>query len=334
MLPGRDGFALLDVVRRASNAGVVMLTARDGVPDRLRGLRGRRRRLRGQAVRAGRARGPGRGGAAAARAHAVGRRRSVTCSSTPTPGSVLCAGATVDVTATELRLLCYLAAQRGRVVSKAQILTRVWGYEDYDPNLVEVHVSALRRKLGRRPRLLHTVRGLGYVLRADERRAQRVPAAAGHALSMAVLAVLLVVVGVLTDVVFTAQSRADLRNLLVLRADVAKSLGDQGYSEQEVVDQVRSNGIRPRSSLPTAHVQRERHRCRAPGAAGPPATRCCASRCPTAPSSPSSRAPRSDAGAATAAPDAAAARHRARWPSPRSVYAAHHPARARARWTR
>ena len=40
----------------------------------------------------------------------------------------------------------------------------MWGYTDYDPNLVEVHVSALRRKLGE-PRLVHTVRGLGYVLR-------------------------------------------------------------------------------------------------------------------------------------------------------------------------
>ena len=65
-----------------------------------------------------------------------------------------------------MRLLDYLATQRGRVVSKAQILTRVWGYTDYDPNLVEVHISALRRKLGE-PRLVHTVRGLGYVLRAD-----------------------------------------------------------------------------------------------------------------------------------------------------------------------
>ena len=52
---------------------------------------------------------------------------------------------------------------------ETQILTAVWGYEDYDPNLVEVHVSALRRKLEEHgPRLLHTVRGLGYVLRADE----------------------------------------------------------------------------------------------------------------------------------------------------------------------
>jgi len=84
-------------------------------------------------------------------------------------GVVLRGSEPVDLTATELRLLRYLAAQRGRVVGKTQILTAVWGYEDYDPNLVEVHVSALRRKLEENgPRLLHTVRGLGYVLRADE----------------------------------------------------------------------------------------------------------------------------------------------------------------------
>ena len=80
---------------------------------------------------------------------------------------VLHGGEPVELTATEFRLLCYLAAQRGRIVSKAQILTSVWGYDAFDPNLVEVHVSALRRKLeAHGPRLLHTVRGLGYVLRA------------------------------------------------------------------------------------------------------------------------------------------------------------------------
>jgi DNA-binding response OmpR family regulator len=84
-------------------------------------------------------------------------------------GLVLYDGTAIDLTATELRLLDYLAAQRGRVVSKMQILTAVWGYEDYDPNLVEVHVSALRKKLeAHGPRLLHTVRGLGYVLRSGE----------------------------------------------------------------------------------------------------------------------------------------------------------------------
>ena len=54
---------------------------------------------------------------------------------------------------------------RGLVLSKTQLLTQVWGYDAYDPNVVEVHVSALRRKLERHgPRILGTVRGLGYRL--------------------------------------------------------------------------------------------------------------------------------------------------------------------------
>ena len=65
-----------------------------------------------------------------------------------------------------LGLLAYLAAHRERVVSKTQILTAVWGYEGFDENVVEVHVSSLRRKLEAdgEPRLLHTVRGRGYRL--------------------------------------------------------------------------------------------------------------------------------------------------------------------------
>jgi len=54
------------------------------------------------------------------------------------------------------------------VLSKVQLLTQVWGFEHYDLNLVEVHISALRRKLEEQgPRLIHTVRGVGYVLRPD-----------------------------------------------------------------------------------------------------------------------------------------------------------------------
>ncbi|MFY1599733.1 winged helix-turn-helix domain-containing protein, partial [Micromonospora sp. WMMD737] len=79
------------------------------------------------------------------------------------------AGSVLDLTATELRLLSYLADQRGRVVSKDQILAAVWGYDAYDPNLVEVYISALRRKLeAHGPRMLHTVRGIGYRLSAGE----------------------------------------------------------------------------------------------------------------------------------------------------------------------
>ncbi|MFI9011245.1 response regulator transcription factor [Actinosynnema sp. NPDC053489] len=168
MLPGRDGFTLLEVIRRTCGAGVVMLTARDGVSDRLRGLdRGADDYVVKPFVLA----------ELVARVSAVLRRLGRTPSTVQIGDLVVDADSAVvlrgdvpvELTATELRLLRYLAAQRGRVVGKTQILTAVWGYEDYDPNLVEVHVSALRRKLEEHgPRLLHTVRGLGYVLRADD----------------------------------------------------------------------------------------------------------------------------------------------------------------------
>ena len=64
-------------------------------------------------------------------------------------------------------LLVFLAENRDRVMSTLQILTQVWGYDDYADNLVQVHISALRRKIeAHGPRLIHTARGLGYVLRA------------------------------------------------------------------------------------------------------------------------------------------------------------------------
>jgi len=60
-----------------------------------------------------------------------------------------------------------VAQHVGKVLSKAQLLTSVWGFDAYDANLVEVHMSALRRKLEMHgPRVIHTVRGAGYVLRA------------------------------------------------------------------------------------------------------------------------------------------------------------------------
>jgi len=82
-------------------------------------------------------------------------------------GVAVRAGHQLPLTATEFRLLAYLVANRGRTLSKTQILTQVWGYEDYDPDLVEVHTSSLRRKVeAHGPRLIHTERGLGYVVRA------------------------------------------------------------------------------------------------------------------------------------------------------------------------
>jgi DNA-binding response OmpR family regulator len=165
MLPGRDGFALLGVVRRTSTAAVLMLTARDTLADRLRGLTAG---ADDYLVK------PFAMAELVARVHAVLRRTR--------PGGVTIAvgdlvldddatrvsreGEPLELTDTERRLLGYLAAHRERVVSKTQILTAVWGYDGFDENVVEVHVSSLRRKLeaGGRSRLVHTVRGRGYLL--------------------------------------------------------------------------------------------------------------------------------------------------------------------------
>jgi DNA-binding response OmpR family regulator len=164
MLPGRDGFTLLEVVRRHSAAGVLLLTARDGIDDRLRGLHsGADDYVVKPFVLA----------ELVARVTAVLRRLGRTPSTVEVgdltldsaAGSVQRAGQPIELTTTERRLLEHLAQHRDQVLSKAQLLTAVWGYEDFAPNLVEVHISALRRKLGE-PRLLHTVRGMGYVLRA------------------------------------------------------------------------------------------------------------------------------------------------------------------------
>ncbi|HEV2369551.1 MAG TPA: response regulator transcription factor [Acidimicrobiales bacterium] len=67
----------------------------------------------------------------------------------------------------EFDLFCALARRPGRVLSKEQLLGEVWGYEEYDDNVVERRVSSLRTKLeAHGPRLIHTVWGSGYVLRA------------------------------------------------------------------------------------------------------------------------------------------------------------------------
>ncbi|MFZ9043010.1 MAG: winged helix-turn-helix domain-containing protein, partial [Ilumatobacteraceae bacterium] len=72
----------------------------------------------------------------------------------------------LDLTATEFALLVALVRDAGLVLSKRQLLRSVWGFDGYDGNVVEVHISALRRKLEQHgPRLIHTVRSLGYVVR-------------------------------------------------------------------------------------------------------------------------------------------------------------------------
>jgi two-component system, OmpR family, response regulator len=76
------------------------------------------------------------------------------------------AGQAIPVTTMEFELLATLARAPGRIFSKTQLLSLVWGFDEYDPNLVEVYVSSLRRKVDTvEPRLIHTERGRGYVVR-------------------------------------------------------------------------------------------------------------------------------------------------------------------------
>jgi two-component system, OmpR family, response regulator len=76
------------------------------------------------------------------------------------------AGQVIDLSRTEFELLLTLVKAPGRLFTKSQLLAQVWGFDAFDPNLVEVYVSSLRRKLeAHGPRLLFTERGKGYVLR-------------------------------------------------------------------------------------------------------------------------------------------------------------------------
>lgn len=81
--------------------------------------------------------------------------------------TVVRAGQVLDLTRIEYELLSVLAQHLGQVLTKTQLLTQVWGFDAFDGNLVEVHLSALRRKLeSHGPRIVQTVRGVGYVLKA------------------------------------------------------------------------------------------------------------------------------------------------------------------------
>ncbi len=171
MMPGLDGF---EVVRRMRQDGiqapVLFLTARDAVEDRIMGL------TLGADDYVTK---PFSLGEVVARIRAILRRAGLEAD----PASqrlvfgdieldedaheVFKAGAPVDLSPTEFKLLRYFLTNPGRVLSKAQILDHVWHYDfGGEATVVETYVSYLRRKVdSTRPNLLHTVRGVGYVLR-------------------------------------------------------------------------------------------------------------------------------------------------------------------------
>jgi len=164
MLPHGDGFELARRLRARRELPIVFLTARDAVEDRLAGfdlgaddylvkpfaLEELLARIRAVLRRSGRL------GTSLEAGDVVIDEQA---------GLATRRGRDLGLTPTELRLLAFFVRHRGMVLSKPQLLTQVWGYDAFDPNVVEVHVSALRRKLEQHgPRILETVRGLGYRL--------------------------------------------------------------------------------------------------------------------------------------------------------------------------
>ncbi|HEX6686216.1 MAG TPA: response regulator transcription factor [Candidatus Limnocylindrales bacterium] len=169
MLPDVDGF---DVIKRLRADGdrvpVVFLTARDGTDDKIRGLT-----LGGDDY----VTKPFSLEELTARIRAVLRR---TTGETTTPKLTFAdleldeethevhrGGSLVQLSPTEFKLLRYLMHNPNRVLSKAQILDHVWNYDFRgDDNIVESYISYLRRKVDNvQPRLIQTLRGVGYVLR-------------------------------------------------------------------------------------------------------------------------------------------------------------------------
>jgi two-component system, OmpR family, response regulator len=169
MMPDGDGF---EVVRRMRSSGpdvpVIFLSARDAVRERVAGLALGAddyvtkpfsldevlERIRAVLRRTG-------------RPAAAARLRVADLELDEDSHEVRRGGTLIALTPTEFRLLRFLMLNAGRVLSKGQILDHVW---DYDPagngGVVEPCISYLRRKVDRaEPRLIHTIRGVGYVLR-------------------------------------------------------------------------------------------------------------------------------------------------------------------------
>ncbi len=175
MLPDFDGMEVLQRLRQAgSDTPVLFLSAKDSLDDRISGLTA--------------------GGddyvtkpfsleEVVARVRALMRRSLMTRSDAVDPVirvgdltldedsyEVARAGQAIELTATEFELLRYLMRNPKRVVSKAQILDRVWEYDfGGRDSIVELYISYLRKKIdaGREP-MIHTVRGAGYMLKAAD----------------------------------------------------------------------------------------------------------------------------------------------------------------------
>ncbi|CAN5447930.1 heavy metal response regulator transcription factor [soil metagenome] len=178
MLPGLDGFAVLRSLRTVKQTPVIMLTARDRVEDRIKGLHdGADDYLikpfsflellaRLQALnRRGRTQEPMQLRIADLQIDLLGRKAFRGSGG---------GGTRIDLTAKEFALLAVLARRQGEILSKTAIAELVWDMNfDSNTNVVEVAIKRLRDKIdvpfaASSPKLLHTIRGMGYVMEVRE----------------------------------------------------------------------------------------------------------------------------------------------------------------------
>ena len=174
MIPGLDGFAVLEQVRKQKSTPVLMLTARDKVEDRVRGL---------QAGADDYLVKPFAFSELLARIQAVLRRGAAQSVKEPLTlrladlevdlGSrkVFRSGRRIELTAKEFALLTLLLRRQGHVLSRTALAEQVWDMNfDSDSNVIEVAIRRLRAKFDDpfKVKLLHTVRGMGYVLELRE----------------------------------------------------------------------------------------------------------------------------------------------------------------------
>ena len=173
MLPEMDGFAACgELRRRGAQAAILMLTARDGIDDRVTGLdagaddylvkpfalKELLARLRALSRR-------GSGGPKSA----VLQLADLTLD--PLTRRVTRGGKGVDLTAKEYAVLECLLRESGRVLTRTQVAEHVWNYDVYhQSNIVDVYIRKLRRKIddGTSLKLIHTVRGAGYRLSVED----------------------------------------------------------------------------------------------------------------------------------------------------------------------
>src|SRR5262249_32791533 len=174
MLPGRDGWSICEELRaRRIATPILMLTARDAVGDRVRGLElgadvylpkpfdfsELLARVRALLRRE--------------RVHKAGIIRIADLEIDTAHARVRRAGEEVTLTRREYSLLEALAANEGRVLTRETILDRVWEDAESYSNTVDVHIGTLRKKIdaGHAQKLIHTVHGTGYMLRRSEEEA-------------------------------------------------------------------------------------------------------------------------------------------------------------------